>query len=176
MSEGGDAKESPSGDEEKPSLPKNGDGDAKKPPPKRARRTAIEPPAVAPQPDDKRASESEAKQTFHPTDVAIDRKGRRLQNDKLGLQNKQLELENTRLRWNNRMRLCAAIGIFAVVLCWLVAVLGIIVAVLCVPKESRLSDTVIVALLATSSLNVIGLLRIVAVYLFPNAVNQPGEK
>lgn len=136
---------------------------ANKRPPK-----AIAPPPSTPTADDIAAGEREETQTYNRTDHAISRETRRLRNEKLKLQNERLRIGNTQRTWNNRMRLAAAFGIFFVVLFWLGGVFALVWGQQG-PVEHRLTDTVMVALLVTSSLNVIGLLRIVAVYLFPTA-------
>lgn len=80
----------------------------------------------------------------------------------LRLRNDVLTQEVSRLWWDKYTRLLACAAIFAIVVGWLA-----VVAVLLLNTGISRSDAVFVAALGTTSVNVLGLLYIVARYLFP---------
>ncbi len=93
----------------------------------------------------------------------------RLENEKftvevaaLRLRNELVAQEVSRLWWDKYTRLGACLAIFAIVVGWLA-----VVAVLLLNAGISRSDAVFVAALGTTSVNVLGLLYIVARYLFP---------
>lgn len=75
-----------------------------------------------------------------------------------------------------KLRKVFAYSILAVVVCWMAGVLllvgGTRVTVLGLSAEVHLADNVAMTLLGTTSLNVIGLLFVVARYLFPQGSDQ----
>jgi len=91
----------------------------------------------------------------------------------LGLQTfeearKEIEIQELRTKLANlkssfRLSTCFAIGIFVLVLIWLGIVLGIIVWQ---GKAKPLSDAVLIALLSTTTANMISLLYLVIRYVF----------
>ncbi len=93
----------------------------------------------------------------------------RLENEKFTVEVAALRLRNdlvaqevSRLWWDKYTRLGACLAIFGIVVGWLA-----VVAVLLLNAEINRSDAVFVAALGTTSVNVLGLLYIVARYLFP---------
>lgn len=74
-----------------------------------------------------------------------------------------LEQEVSRLWWDKYTRLAACAAIFAIVGAWLWAVRQLLV----LPAVERPTDAVLIAALGTTTVNVLGLLYIVARYLFP---------
>ena len=81
------------------------------------------------------------------------------------LRNRRFHEQTIHLRREHWFRLGTAVAVFAVVCLWLIAV-GVIV-VLQGAKVLVLDSKVLVALLVTTTLNVIGLLAAVVRYLFP---------
>ncbi len=81
-----------------------------------------------------------------------------------------LELENTQLKNDIEDRKSYAGKIFILICLWLFAVLLIVVVVGC--KGMTLSDTVLVALITTTTINVLGLFLVVANYLFYRAKKE----
>ena len=112
-----------------------------KPPSKKA--SATEPPA-------------KPKSDLPPTLKHSQRKRRQLRNQ-------VLEQEVSRLWWDKYTRLAACAAIFTVVIGWLWAVRQLLV----LPVAERPPDSVLIAALGTTTVNVLGLLYIVARYLFP---------
>ncbi len=72
------------------------------------------------------------------------------------------------LRQENQLRLRFAFVLFVLVLLWLLAVLGVLIWQGLLTTERRLSDPVLIALLSTTTANVLGLLLAVTRYLFPS--------
>ena len=83
---------------------------------------------------------------------------------RLKLQNDLLEGQYNKITGDNHARKTHSTLIFIMVFIWLITVLGIIIFV--GNGTLVLSDKVIITLLSTTSVNVIGLLVIVANYLF----------
>lgn len=81
------------------------------------------------------------------------------------LRNQRFEQQTNQLRREHWFRLATAAVIFVAVAVWLTAVVGIVVAQGL--KRLDLDPKVLVALLVTTTLNVIGLLAAVVRYLFP---------
>jgi hypothetical protein len=98
-----------------------------------------------------------------------------LDRERLQLLNDRLGHENTRLKWDNRLRLAVAIGVFGIVFLWLIAV-AVMLVLQALPNYLKLPDNVNIALLATSTLNVVGLLFTVVNYLFPKQQNHKSEE
>ena len=86
------------------------------------------------------------------------------------LVNLNQELENRRFRFDLYLRLIAAVLIPAIVIFWLVRVLNIVSAQQSLSQDERLSDVVLSALLGTTSITVIGMMSIVARYLFTQPI------
>ena len=86
-----------------------------------------------------------------------------LERRRLQLQNELLEQEVSRLWWDKYTRLASCVAIFTVVIGWLWAVRQLLV----LPATERPTDSVLIAALGTTTINVLGLLYIVARYLFP---------
>lgn len=82
-----------------------------------------------------------------------------------------LEQEASRLWWDKYLRIAATLVIFQVVIFWLWSVLQVLreqgISSDTGPSPNRLGDSVLIALLGTTTVNVLGLLFIVARYLFP---------
>ncbi len=74
-----------------------------------------------------------------------------------------LEQEVSRLWWDKYTRLASCAAIFGIVIGWLWAVRQLLV----LPAAERPTDAVLIAALGTTTVNVLGLLYIVARYLFP---------
>lgn len=74
-----------------------------------------------------------------------------------------LEQEVSRLRWDKYTRLASCAAIFGIVIGWLWAVRQLLV----LPAAERPTDAVLITALGTTTVNVLGLLYIVARYLFP---------
>lgn len=85
-----------------------------------------------------------------------------LNNRKVEIGNRRLELDNQRREADNRLRLVIARGVFGVVLLWLLGVFALLVWHM-VAGLSRPSDAVLIALLVTTTVNVLGLLSAVVV-------------
>lgn len=83
---------------------------------------------------------------------------------KLKIQNSILEAQLTKLNNDNQARISVSKKIFLIVICWLFAVIAILI--MTGVGLFTFSDKVLITLLTTSSVNVIGLLVIVANYLF----------
>lgn len=86
-----------------------------------------------------------------------------LERRRLQLQNELMEQEVSRLWWDKYTRLTACAAIFGIVIGWLCAVRQLLV----LPATDRPTDAVLIAALGTTTVNVLGLLYIVARYLFP---------
>jgi len=83
---------------------------------------------------------------------------------KLKLENDILQAQHDKIKSDNTARKNLGIGIFVLVFIWLICV--IVIMFLTGGKILAFSDSVLIALLTTSSVNVIGILVIVANYLF----------
>lgn len=79
------------------------------------------------------------------------------------------EQETRRRALELKLRLGTAVAVYLLVIGWLIAVILILVWQGWPNKtaENRLSDSVLITLLATTSINIIGLLAAVVRYLFP---------
>ena len=99
--------------------------------------------------------------------LAVDRI--ELRNARLGERNKIVAQEASRLWWDKWLRIVFGCSLFALVVYWLTAVLGVVERQ---HGPDRLSDAVLVALVATTTVNVLGLLYIVARYLSPQPIRN----
>ena len=86
-----------------------------------------------------------------------------LERRRLQLRNELMEQEVSRLWWDKYTRLASCVAIFGIVIGWLWAVRQLLV----LPATDRPTDAVLIAALGTTTVNVLGLLYIVARYLFP---------
>jgi hypothetical protein len=80
------------------------------------------------------------------------------------LQNLQIEIDQRKAAFT--LSHVYAVRIFWLVFSWLAVVLGIIIWQGIVPSSVRLSNTVLITLLSTTTINMIGLLIIVIKYVF----------
>ncbi|MCI0638684.1 MAG: hypothetical protein L0Y70_06390 [Gemmataceae bacterium] len=85
------------------------------------------------------------------------------------------EQETKRMKSEHTFRIRAGITIFVIVCVWLVIVVGIMIWQGAIEKDARMPDAVLVALLATTTVNVIGMLLVVIRYLFPSTPIEPYE-
>ena len=101
-------------------------------------------------------------------DFALEREEVEIQ--KLRLQNRNLELTNTILEQNRRSRKSLTTSVFVMTCVWLVAILFFVwnQGRMAGRSVQYLETSVLVALVGSTSVNVIGLFYVVLRYLFPN--------
>jgi hypothetical protein len=97
-----------------------------------------------------------------------------LENRRLELENRELDLKNSQRQWDNWIRV-AMVGVLSgLVAWWLSSVL--IILDRRTRDPDKLTDGVLIALLGTTTLNVVGLMYTIARYLFPQHKDQVAEK